>query len=152
MRPIRLLIGIVSAAIYAEAVACDATDLYRTWSVQMAVSVKDESDHVENGRRVIRIRATQGQLNAAPLWDLGEEPPLLPDKARILAMESVRRSGRSVRFEKIHLEPYPCTRQNWFYIVWYSPESRKDLYPLGYFVGVLMDGTVLLPTTEEDPE
>jgi hypothetical protein len=131
--------------------ACDPTVLYKASVVHLHVADGSKpEDARETGRETTRIKASPEQLSEAPVWDLDNEPPLLPNAAKKVALSALERSGKSGTFEKIFLEQYPCTEDNWFYIVWYFPKTAEDYNPAGHFIGVLLDGTVLLPVIEND--
>ena len=93
------------------------------------------------------------QISSSPPWtpETGE-PPLALSKAVQLATEWAKKEYKrfdGVQVRSINVTAYGCPapKDRWYYTVHFAP--IMDTIPLlvpGYFVAVLMDGTIIGPT------
>lgn len=93
------------------------------------------------------------QISSSPAWspETGE-PPLPLSKAVQLATEWAKKEHKrfdGVQVRGVNVTPYGCPtpKDRWYYTVHFAPiiDSIPLLAP-GYFVAVLMDGTIIGPT------
>ena len=93
------------------------------------------------------------QISNSPAWSPEtSEPPLPVSKAVQLATEWAKKEHKrfdGVQVRGINLGTYGCPapKDRWYYTIHFVPVM--DTIPLmvpGYFVAVLMDGTILGPT------
>jgi hypothetical protein len=93
------------------------------------------------------------QISNSPAWTPESgEPPLPLSKAVHLATEWAKREYKrfdGVQARAVNLGTYGCPtpKDRWYYTIHFSPimDTVSLLVP-GYFVAVLMDGTVIGPT------
>jgi hypothetical protein len=93
------------------------------------------------------------QISNSPAWSPEtSEPPLSFSKAVQLATEWAKKEHKrfdGVQVRGINVTPYVCPtpKDRWYYTVHFAPiiDSIPLLAP-GYFVAVLMDGTLVGPT------
>jgi hypothetical protein len=93
------------------------------------------------------------QISSSPAWSPeAGEPPLPVSKAVQLATEWAKKEYKrfdGVQVRGINLGTYGCPtpKDRWYYTIHFVPvmETIPLLVP-GYFVGILMDGTIIGPT------
>jgi hypothetical protein len=93
------------------------------------------------------------QISSSPAWSPeAGEPPLPVSKAVHLATEWAKKEYKrfdGVQVRGINLGTYGCPtpKDRWYYTVHFVPvmETVPLLVP-GYFVAILMDGTIIGPT------
>ena len=111
-------------------------------------------DHDQSRRLEVRSLHFFAQISSSPPWtpEAGE-PPLALSKAVQLATEWAKKEYKrfdGVQVRSINVTAYGCPapKDRWYYTVHFAP--IMDTIPLlvpGYFVAVLMDGTIIGPTT-----
>ncbi len=104
----------------------------------------------DDGTRVGLV-STAKDMARDPAWTPGlSEPPLAPGRAYALALSWARSNWKhfdAFGLETIALEAFGCDYQKWIYVVSLAPLVDGDrLHGAGYFLGVLMDGTIVAPT------
>jgi hypothetical protein len=107
----------------------------------------------EDGTR-IGLTATDAELARDPAWTPGHgEPPISTGRAYDLALAWARANWKrydSFGLESIDLQSVGCysTGDKWLYVVHLAPViDGNRLFGGAYVLAVLMDGSIIAPTT-----
>lgn len=93
------------------------------------------------------------QISSSPAWKPGTgEPPLPFSRAVQLALHWAKAEYKrfdDVQIRSVHVTSYGCPspENRWYYNVDFTPiMDGNPMFATGYFVAILMDGTIIAPT------
>jgi len=119
--------------------ACDENLLYEI--VYKSVTLTNGKENKTYNRITLEISFDE-PIESLGWVPLGEKPALRPSAAASLALsEAEKKYGVSEsNMQSISLQPHQCKENWWFYVILF-----QDHKSFPYYIGVLMDGTVVLP-------